>query len=76
MYKGHLVEQLCPRSAHQDTEGFLSSLTPALTRPLCPQVLLFLQEKEEENHQASQVSCRGRAERRALAPLPLAVAAS
>lgn len=36
-----------------------------LTGPLCPQVLLFLQEKEEENHQASQVSSRGRAERRA-----------
>lgn len=54
----------------------LCAMALALTGPLCPQVLLFLQEKEEENHQASQVSCRGRAERRALAPLPLAVAGS
>ncbi|KAI6072212.1 hypothetical protein LUU34_01229800 [Aix galericulata] len=48
-----------------------TQLGPALTGPLCPQVLLFLQEKEEENHQASQVSCRGRVERRARGLLSL-----
>lgn len=35
MYQGHFPEQLCPRGAHQGTEGFLSCLTPRLLRPPC-----------------------------------------
>lgn len=75
----HPTQAMCwgnsaPGGALQAAKGFVSPdpiWVRTLTRPLCPQVLLFLQEKEEENHQASQVSCRGRVERRARGLLSL-----